>query len=60
MRITVIDSDGKVIYDSNADIGTMENHGNRPEVHEALEKGSGEAKENPAPLIKPRIIMRKK
>ena len=44
LRITVIDSDGKVIYDSNADIGTMENHGNRPEVHEALEKGSGEAK----------------
>ena len=52
LRITVIDSDGKVIYDSNADIGTMENHGNRPEVHEALEKGSGEAKRKSSTLDK--------
>ena len=27
LRITVIDSDGKVEYDSNADIGSMDNHG---------------------------------
>ena len=52
LRITVIDSDGMVIYDSNADIGTMENHGNRPEVHEALEKGSGEAKRKSSTLDK--------
>ena len=52
LRITVIDSDGKVIYDSNADIGTMENHGNRNEVHEALEKGSGEAKRKSSTLDK--------
>lgn len=43
LRITVIDADGNVKYDSNADIGSMDNHGNRPEVHDALEKGSGHA-----------------
>ena len=43
LRITVIDSDGKVEYDSNADIGSMDNHGNRPEVKQALKTGSGSA-----------------
>ena len=41
MRITVIDVDGKVEYDSNADIGAMDNHAGRPEVQEALKNGSG-------------------
>ena len=41
MRITVIDADGRVEYDSNADIGAMDNHAGRPEVQEALKKGSG-------------------
>ena len=43
LRITVIDSDGKVEYDSNADIGSMDNHGNRLEVKQALKTGSGSA-----------------
>ncbi|WP_302625593.1 cell wall metabolism sensor histidine kinase WalK [uncultured Eubacterium sp.] len=43
LRITVVGNSGEVKYDSNADIGTMENHGDRPEVHEALKYGSGEA-----------------
>lgn len=43
LRITVIDTDGNVKYDSNADIGSMENHGNRPEIKDALEKGFGSA-----------------
>ena len=43
LRITVIDSEGTVKYDSNADIGSMDNHGNRPEVQEARENGTGEA-----------------
>lgn len=43
LRITVVDNNGEVKYDSNADIGKMENHGDRPEVHEALRNGSGEA-----------------
>jgi two-component system phosphate regulon sensor histidine kinase PhoR len=41
LRITVIKPDGTVIYDSNADIGNMDNHGERPEVKEALETGEG-------------------
>lgn len=42
LRITVIDKQGKVQYDSNADIGSMDNHVNRPEVKEALINGTGE------------------
>lgn len=41
LRITVVDADGQVEYDSNADIGKMDNHADRPEIQEALEKGSG-------------------
>ncbi len=42
LRITVIDKQGKVQYDSNADIGSLDNHVNRPEVKEALINGTGE------------------
>lgn len=41
LRITVIDKNGKVQYDSNADIGNMDNHVNRPEIREALKYGTG-------------------
>ena len=34
---------GRRFIDSNADIGTMDNHVNRPEIKEALEHGHGEA-----------------
>ena len=40
-RITLIAADGSVIYDSDADESSMENHLNRPEVHAALTTGSG-------------------
>jgi two-component system phosphate regulon sensor histidine kinase PhoR len=43
LRITVIDADGNVKYDSNVDSKKMENHKNREEVAEALENGSGQA-----------------
>lgn len=43
LRITVIDEKGKVQYDSNADIGSLDNHVNRPEVKEALINGTGES-----------------
>lgn len=40
-RITLISPDGKVIADTKADAGSMDNHSNRKEIKEALEKGSG-------------------
>ena len=40
-RITIIDEDGVVLGDSEKDPSTMENHGNRPEVIEALSSGVG-------------------
>ncbi|MEG0590429.1 MAG: histidine kinase dimerization/phospho-acceptor domain-containing protein, partial [Lachnospiraceae bacterium] len=42
-RITLIDLQGSVIYDSIKDNASMQNHGNRKEVKEAWKTGSGEA-----------------
>lgn len=42
LRITLIDSTGKIIYDSDAKAAEMENHYNREEVFDAIEKGFGE------------------
>lgn len=42
-RITWIDSDGTVLYDSAANKDEMENHLERQEVKEALETGYGES-----------------
>jgi two-component system phosphate regulon sensor histidine kinase PhoR len=40
-RITIIDTDGIVLGDSEEDPRTMENHSNRPELIEALSHGVG-------------------
>ena len=42
-RITLIAQDGTVLYDSEADESTMNNHANREEIVEAQENGYGEA-----------------
>lgn len=42
-RITLIDKDGKVLFDNMADKDQMENHNDREEVQEAREKKYGEA-----------------
>ena len=41
-RITLIDPDGRVKYDSKEDDVTLQNHKNRPEVKAALKNGSGQ------------------
>ena len=40
-RITWVDKDGNVIYDSHVGTQSMENHGDREEIKEAFEKGEG-------------------
>lgn len=43
IRITLINPDGKVIYESDADIKLMDNHGDRPEITDAQKTGVGES-----------------
>ncbi len=41
LRITIINLEGKVIYDDVLPSDSMDNHKNRPEIAQALKKGSG-------------------
>ena len=40
-RLTWISRDGEVMFDSDADVSTMENHADREEIREALTSGTG-------------------
>lgn len=42
VRVTLIDSDGTVLFDNQAEAKTLENHAMRQEVMEAIANGSGE------------------
>ena len=42
VRVTLIDSDGTVLFDNQAEARTLENHAMRREVMEAIANGSGE------------------
>lgn len=42
-RVTWVASDGTVLYDNWQDAATMENHGQREEIREAMEIGKGRA-----------------
>ena len=42
-RVTWIDTDGTVLFDTRVDQTTMENHADREEIREALATGSGSA-----------------
>ena len=42
-RVTWIDTDGTVLFDTQVDQTAMENHANREEIREALETGTGSA-----------------
>ena len=41
MRITWLNADGSVLFDTSADSASMENHSQRPEMIAALQKGEG-------------------
>lgn len=41
VRVTLINTDGVVLYDTSADVQRLENHANRPEVTQAQENGVG-------------------
>lgn len=40
-RVTLVAMNGKVLFDNEADPGTMDNHAGRPEIREALLSGTG-------------------
>ena len=42
-RVTWIDADGTVLFDTQVDESTMENHADREEIREALDTGTGSA-----------------
>ena len=50
-RISWIDTEGNVIFDSASDIAEMENHLERKEVQEALSSGYGESRRYSATLM---------
>ena len=49
-RLTRVDADGNVLFDSQADPASMENHGGRQEILQALETGSGRSERMSATL----------
>ena len=52
VRITLIDTDGTVAFDTNASIGELDNHGRRPEIQEAFQNGEGEIMRRSATMKK--------
>ena len=43
MRITLLDNEGHVLYDSDVDANAMDNHAERPEISDAYASGEGYA-----------------
>jgi len=54
-RLTWVNADGTVIFDSHADESTMENHADREEIQEALKNGSGSSTRQSATLTEQTI-----
>ena len=57
LRLTWVDADGTVIFDSNADAESMENHAAREEIAQALETGSGEGSRVSATLSEKTVYL---
>ena len=43
LRISLIAPDGSVLYDNDTNVGELGNHGDRPEVFQAFQTGTGQA-----------------
>lgn len=56
-RITIVDADGSVLYDSQAEETEMENHGDREEIKEAFEGGKGESQRYSATLMEQTLYL---
>ncbi len=54
-RLTWVDADGTVIFDSHADAASMENHADREEIKEALVSGSGSSTRHSSTLTEQTI-----
>ncbi len=54
-RLTWVGSDGTVIFDSHADTASMENHGSREEIKEALISGTGSSTRHSSTLTQQTI-----
>lgn len=54
-RLTWIDVDGTVLYDSHADAESMENHADREEIREAFVSGTGSSTRHSATLTEQTI-----
>lgn len=50
IRVTLIDPEGTVLYETEAEVSSMENHFDRPEIQQAFQNGSGEITRNSATL----------
>ena len=55
LRVTWVAANGEVLYDSDADETTMENHLAREEIAEALQNGYGDSTRNSATISKKTI-----
>lgn len=51
-RLTWIDRQGQVLFDTRVDASTLENHADREEIRQALETGAGSAIRTSSTLIK--------
>ena len=54
-RITWIDSNGEILFDSHAEVNAMENHADREEIKEAIESGRGNSVRHSATLTEKTI-----
>lgn len=59
-RLTWVDADGVVLFDSVSDASTMENHKDREEIKEAIQSGTGESSRFSATLTEETLYYAKR